>query len=80
MPPFWFAGRGKRYSRTEACLAAGATLEQLEELERARLLVPNLDRWPPWTKHERYYSESQVGVLRHLAGRPRPEAPTPPQP
>jgi hypothetical protein len=66
----WFARRGKRFSREEACAAAGTTMEQLLELERERLLVPNLNRWPPWARHEPYYRESQVGVLRHLARRP----------
>ena len=69
----WFRRVGRRFTREEACAAAGATMEQLRDLERLRLLVPTIPSWPPWGSHEPYYSESQVEVLRHLASFRRPD-------
>src|SRR5687768_13623247 len=56
----------RRYTREEACLAASASLEQLEALEEQRLLTPRTDIWPPWQPHQPYYDEVQVGILSRV--------------
>jgi hypothetical protein len=61
-----FGRASRRFSRHGACAASGATLDELCAFEREGLLVPHIDRWPPWGHREPYYLESQVEVLRWL--------------
>jgi DNA-binding transcriptional MerR regulator len=56
-----------RLSRDDICALAGATRDELDAFERLGLLVPRIDRWPLWAKHEPYYTENHVEVLRWLA-------------